>query len=327
LETGLQSYRLSGVTRVALCAGVAAAAAAVGGAQPVQLSVFADTGIRLTDVVWTGSRFLYVENTTNTVWVAGPSGAPLERFASMPNLVEETRCRLSPGTHGFPAGALFCHAPGNTIYRIAGDGTVSVFATLPEQATSDGALAFDTVGKLGYGLVAATGRSGSATAEGGAVYAISAAGAVRLVGSYPGPGGAEEVAVLPAHFGAHAGELALTVDAGEHGTIVVMDAQGRARVVASLPDGPNPIAVVAPARQRTGLVRPGLYVVDTASHDVFFAPATQLAPYVGDVIVGSEVKGLFWVVRPQGRRIQTLRLPTGLPAQTYNFEGATYVTG
>ena len=74
---------------------------------------------------------------------------------------------------------------------------------------------------------------------------------------------------------------------------------------------------------------PGLYFTDTGSTDVFLVPAAQLAPYVGDVIVGSEVKGMFWVVRPRprGRGLQTLLLPTSLPAATYDLEGAAYVAG
>ena len=59
---------------------------------------------------------------------------------------------------------------------------------------------------------------------------------------------------------------------------------------------------------------------------MLFAPASQFASYIGDVIVGSEIKGLFWVVRPRGRGYQTLQLPTNLAAGAYNLEGATYVT-
>ena len=124
----------------------------------------AHTGIRLADVVWTGKRFLYVENTTNVVWAAGPR---LTKFASMPKIVEETRCRLSPGTHGFAPGAVYCHAPDNVIYRIDANGKVNVFARLPDTLISDGALAFDTFGSFGFRLLAATGRSGAAPSTAG----------------------------------------------------------------------------------------------------------------------------------------------------------------
>jgi hypothetical protein len=248
----------------------------------------------------------------------------------MPSFVEETRCRLSPGAHGFAAGDVYCHAPDNTIYRIAGDGSVTVFATLPNDSVSDGALAFDTVGRFGYALVAATGRSGAAEPSGGEVYAVDAAGGVRHVGSYPGPGGADEIVVAPARFGNGAGQVVLTVDAGNRGALVLMDALGRTRTIASLPDGSDPIAVIAaPPRHPRASPPPGLYFTDTGTTDVLSVSAAQLAPYVGDIVVGSEAKGLFWVVRPRphGRGLQTLRLPTTLPAMTYDLEGATYIAG
>ncbi|HYA09688.1 MAG TPA: hypothetical protein VEG24_08845, partial [Gaiellaceae bacterium] len=132
------------------------------------------------------------------------------------------------------------------------------------------------------------------------------------------------------HLGAAAGELVIAVDAGDRGAIVLMDALGQTRTIASLPDGPNPLAVVAaPPRRARPSPPPGLYLTDTGSNHVLLVPAAQLAPYVGDVIVGSEVKGLFWVVRPRpfGRGLQTLPLPTTLPPATYDLEGATYVAG
>jgi len=306
-----------------------AAAGTAGAAPPAQLQVraYADTGLKLTDVLWTGTRFLYVENTTNTVWAAGPSGVAPQQFASMPNEVEETRCRLSPGTHGWPAGLIFCHAPDNTIYRLSSDGaSVTVFAKLPETATSDGALAFDTVGRFGYGLVAATGRSGNATPAGGTVYVLDPAGNVKTVATYPGPGGADEVAIAPASFGSEAGAAVLTVDAGgTTGYVTAVDAQGHVRTIARLPDGPNPIVAVAPTTRTKGLVPAGLYVTDTASHKVFFVSAAQLAPDAGDLVVGTEIKGQLWVVRPRGAGFQTRQLPTDLPAVAYNLEGATYL--
>src|SRR5690349_23405415 len=92
------SVRLAAVVGAVL---IASGAAAARPAATVQLRVYAATGIRLTDVVWTGSQFLYVENTTNTVYSAGPKGTPLHRFAAMPKVVEETRCRIAPEGLGF----------------------------------------------------------------------------------------------------------------------------------------------------------------------------------------------------------------------------------
>src|SRR5205085_9547932 len=162
---------------LAVAAVVTTAATASASASTVHFQVFARTGLRLTDIVWTGRQFLYVDNTTNRVAAAGPSGMPLRPFAQMPRQVEETRCSPSPGAHGFAAGDLYCHSPDNKIYRISPDGkTVTDFAVLPHSPRSDGALTFDTVGAFGYALLAATGRSGAATPAGGSVFAIDPAG-------------------------------------------------------------------------------------------------------------------------------------------------------
>ncbi len=302
-------------------------ASAGAGTSPISMSVHAHTGIRLTDVVWTGTRFLYVENTTNVVWAAGPR---LTRFASMPKIVEETRCRLSPGTHGFSAGAVYCHAPDNVIYRITASGKVSVFARLPDTDISDGALAFDTFGAFGFRLLAATGRSGAANANGGAVYAVAASGAVSRIGAYSSSthGGADQMIVAPPAFGTGARQVVLTVDAGSRGALVMMDAHGRTREIATLPDGPNPIVAVPASTGHAKLAaQRGLYVTDTNSTNVFFASATSLARYAGDLIVGTELKAIFWAVAPHGRGFQARRIPMTPPGKNFNLEGATYVGG
>jgi len=298
-------------------------------APTVPVHVFARTGLHLTDIVWTGRQFLYVENTTNRVAAAGPAGMPLTPFAAMPRQVEQTRCRPSPGAHGFAAGDIYCHAPDNKIYRISPDGKrVTVFAVLPHSPRSDGALTFDTVGAFGYALIAATGRSGSGTAHGGSVFTINPAGTVRRVGGYTTPGGADEVAIAPARFGAVSGQALLTVDAGKSGSLVAMDARGRARTLVTLPDGPNPIVVLTPGQTPpVGAAQPGLYVTDTSARAVYFAAAAALRPFAGTVVVGSELRGIFWVVRPRGRGFTAITLPTTLAGTHYNLEGAIYVAG
>jgi hypothetical protein len=295
---------------------------------PINVRVFADTGVKLTDVLWTGTRFLYLENTANTVWSAGPAGAPVQKFASMPRRTEETRCRLSPGAHGFAPGAIYCHAPGNTIYRISADGAkVTTFAHLPETTTADGALAFDTAGRFGYDLIAATGRSGKANPAHASVYAISPSGHTRLVADYDAIGGADEVMIAPKSFGTAGGAAILTVDAGSTGDVIAVGPDGLVRRIARLPDGPNPIVAIPTNRSHGGEVPPGLYLTDTNSRKVFFASATQLARYAGDLVVGTELKGELWVVRPYGDGFVTRLLRTNLPSAKYNLEGATYVAG
>jgi sugar lactone lactonase YvrE len=316
--------------RLLVLAGLAALAAgaalAASPAPTLHVQVFNDTGIKLTGIVWTGKRFLYVENTTNALFAGDAKGGPLEPFAQLPKLVEETRCAVSPGGHGFPAGQIYCHVPDNRIFRISPDGkTVRLFASLPTTETSDGMLAFDTVGGFGYRLVASTGRSGSASATGGTLYTIDPAGTVQEVGSYAGPGGADGLAIAPAGFGSIAGWALLTVDAGSAGTVVAVDPHGQTRTIARLPDGPNPIAVVQSGGGAAPAAAAGLYVADTATQKVYFVSASQLAAYAGDVVVGTEIKARFWYIRPRGRGFLTRELKTDLPAGTYNLEGAEYV--
>jgi hypothetical protein len=277
-------------------------------------------------VLWTGREFLYVENTTNKVWAAPASGLPLRPFASMPQQTEETRCRLSPGTHGWPKSIIYCHAPSSTIYRIDPAGSsVAVFATVPERAVSDGALAFDTSGGFGFRLLAATGRSGGGQAGGGAVYAISAAGTVSRLGAYHGPGGADEALVAPLRFGSAGSSLLLAVDAGPSGRLVAFDSRGRSRTIATLPDGPNPLVTIERSGAARAAAPAGLYVTDTASRNVYLAPAADLAGYRGAVVVGSELQGRFWAVRPRGRGFDLISLRTTLRGKHYNLEGAAYL--
>jgi hypothetical protein len=284
---------------------------------------------RLNGIVWTGRRFLYVENTLNTVWSAPPSGAPVRRIATMPRLVEETRCVLSPGAHGFPADAVFCHSPDHKIYELAPDGKLTLFATLPAAypPAGDGALAFDRVGRFGFRLLAATGRSGASRPSGGAVYAVDAAGIVQRIGRYPGPGGADELAVAPAGFGSAGGDVLLTVDAGASGgALVAVDPAGVPRAIASFPDGPNPIVVI-PGRTftRTRPPAPGIYLTDDLSHVLYHAPIVPLARFAGDVLVGSERFGRFWVVAPSRDGFTELPVRTTLGRGTHSLEAMIVV--
>jgi hypothetical protein len=306
-----------------LTAALGAAPDARGPVATLHFRVLAHTGIKLTEITWTAEGPLYVENTANTLWSAPPAGSPITAFASMPRVVEETRCRVSAGKHGWDPGVIFCHSPDNVIYRIRPDGgNVTVFAKLPESSVSDGALAFDTVGAFGYGLVAATGRSAS---DGGDVYAINSSGSVRRIGHYAGPGGAEGLAIAPSGFGVAARTALLSIDGGANGRLVAVGADGAAKTIATFADGANPIAAIVATPIRGGS-HAGLYVTDTLSTNAYFVPASELRAYAGDVVVGSEVKGLFWVVRPRGHGYEALRIPTTLRGGHYNLEGMTYVS-
>jgi len=295
--------------------------------------VIAKTTQKLDSIVWTGRQFLYVQNTANTLWSGPPAGRPLHKFATMPRLVEETRCILSPGSHGFSAGAIFCHSPDNKIYEISPDGAnKTVFASLPAPfpPAADGALAFDSVGRFGYRLLAATGRSGGLKPAGGVVYAIDALGHVQRVGSYAGPGGADELVIAPRRFGSVAGDALLTVDAGPHGgAVVALDPTGRTRSIATFPLGPDPIAAIPELPTTTGTTLapvPGLYVDDDKTGYTYVAPAASFIRYAGDVIVGTESpRGLFWILKPTDKGFAKLPLQDNLPTGT-SLEQAIFVS-
>jgi hypothetical protein len=319
-----------GPCTLVIAAVVAVTAGSALGAQPpkpLHFRVFDNTGLKLTGVFWSGTQFVYIENTTNDLFAGGAGGGSLQPFANLPDVTEETRCVVVPAGYGFTAGDIFCHIPDNRIFRISHDGkSVAEFASLPTTDTSDGMLAFDKAGRFGHRLVAATGRSGDAAAAGGSVFTIDTSGMVRHVGDYAGPGGADMLAIAPARFGSLGGAALLTVDPGPHGgTVVAMDAHGTTRTIAHLPDGPNPIVAVAAGTTRAAAAKPGLYVADTNTHNVFFVAASELAPYAGSVIVGTELQASFWVIRPRGAGFVTRRLKTDLPPAAYNLEGADYV--
>jgi hypothetical protein len=328
---GAVAFMLAGA--LASCSSTAAAPAPVPPRPTLRFQVITKTTQKLDSIVWTGRQFLYVQNTRNTVWAAPPAGWPLQQFAKMPALVEETRCILSPGRQGFPPGAIFCHSPDNKIYEITPDGSkVTVFATLPAPypPAADGALAFDRVGRFGYRLLAATGRSGGAKPAGGLVYAIDAHGHVQHVGSYAGPGGTDELVIAPRRFGSVAGDALLTVDAGASGgAVVALDPSGRTRTIATLPIGVNPIAPIPKLPSRTGKTRapsPGLYLNDDKTGYTYMAPAASLARYAGDVVVGTESpRALFWILKPNGNRFAEIPLRDNLPAGT-SLEQAIFVS-
>jgi hypothetical protein len=315
------------------CGSTAAAPARAAPRPTLMFHLIAKTTQKLDSIVWTGRQFLYVQNTVNTIWAAPPPGRPLHKFATMPRLVEETRCILSPGSHGFPSGAVFCHSPDNKIYEISSNGAhKTVFASLPAPypPAADGALAFDSEGRFGYRLVAATGRSGGIKPAGGVVYTIDSLGHVQRVGAYAGPGGADELVIAPPRFGSVAGDALLTVDAGPHGgAVVAMDPGGRTRPIATFPLGPDPIAPIPRLPSSTGRTRaplPGLYVDDDKTANTYVASAASLAGYAGDVIVGTESpRGLFWILEPRGGGFAKIPVPDNLLPGT-SLEQAIFVS-
>jgi hypothetical protein len=296
----------------------------------LRFRVFTHTGLRLGDVAWTGSRFLYVTQNAGEIHSSGPDGPPIRLFANVPPEVEEMRCLPSPGAHGFARGDVYCHSPRGSIWRITSAGAVSLFASLPETEVQDGALAFDRAGGFGYAMLAATGGSAS---NGGTVYAIGSDRSVRRIGRYPGPGGADNIEMAPERFGSASNQLLIAIDKAPNppnpqaGFVLAMRPNGAVRRLVSLPDGLNPIVVIGRGDAPRGRASPGVYLTDTFSTNVLYAPASQLRDHVGDVLVGGETTARLWVVSPRGSGFRATRVPSNLRGKgaPWNLEGAAWV--
>ena len=64
---------------------------------------------------------------------------------------------------------------------------------------------------------------------------------------------------------------------------------------------------------------------NTNTMDVYFASAAELAPYVGQVLVGTELGGSFWLIRATATGFSTEQVTVALPTGNLNLEGAAYV--
>ncbi len=283
--------------------------------------VFTRTGLPLSGVLWTETEFVYSMEGRDTLYADDAFGKGMHVFATVPLNKGEMRCILSPVVHGFAAQATYCHGSQGQIYDISADGhTVKQLAMIPTPHGSDGALTYDSTGAFGYTLLAATGGSDAGP---GSVYAISANGRVRLVGSYNGPGGAENLAIAPRGLGAVAGQALITVDKHDHlGRSLAMDAHGHVTtLVKGLSWGLDPIAAI-PAGLGTG--SGALYLADWLTHNVFVAPAAPLRPFADDLLVGTERHNQLYVLEPHGTAYRLLPIRTNLQMPDSNYEGVEF---
>jgi hypothetical protein len=316
--------------RLSLClvlAVIAATPSATAASGPtLHFVTFVTTYLPLGDVTWTGSQFLYNAENLGKIESSDAAGHNIKEFASFDQGGEEMRCH--PEALKYWPDGIYCHTPDNRIVRFNNDGSgMTEIARLPATENSDGAMAFDTTGRFGYAMLAATGGSSS---SGGQVFSIRKTGKVTLIGSYPGGGGADSIAIAPPRFGRQSGSVLIAIDEDHvQGRVLAMDRKGNVEAIATgLGNGLNPIVVVeaSPAKRAAGAPAAGVYFSDTLTMSVFFAPASGLKSFVGGVLVGSELTAEMWLIRPKAAGgFEALPVKSDLPQHPYNLEGATYV--
>lgn len=312
-----------------LLALIAVPSAAPASAPTLHFTTFAHTDLPLGQVTWTGREFLYLSENLGRIEAANANGSSVRQWAAIDQGGEEMRCSVPPNLY-WPEG-VYCGTPDNRVIRFTRDGaSFTELARVPGIDNSDGALAFDTSGHFGYALLVATGGSSS---SGGNVYAIRRDGRVQSIGPYPGPGGADEIAVAPVKFGSASGRLLLSIDQDHiEGRVLSIDRKGNVTTIATgLGNGLNPIAVIPPPSRKArpaGAPAAGFYVADTLSQDVLFAPAGTGAAALppSTVLVGTELTGQFWLIAAKpGGGFDVSPVTTDLPARAWNLEGAEYI--
>jgi hypothetical protein len=309
---------------VAACILTAASGAAPA---PLRFTLFVQTGLPLGGIAPTPNGWLYTSENDGRFWTSDARGGGLKQLSQLDQGGEEVRCEASPGGAGFVRGAVYCHFPDDRIVRLRANGALDVIARLPHTVAADGAMAFDTGGRFARGaIVAATGGSAS---NGGDAYVVRGNGRVKHVAAYPGPGGAENIAIAPANFGAASRWALLAIDQTTvSGRVLAIGPRGQVReLAAGLGNGVNPIAVIrtgATKRSRGSSPR-GLYVADTLRKSVYVAPAAQLRAYVGTVVVGTELTADFWSIRYSAGGYHATPIPTNLERTPWNLESAVYV--
>ncbi len=308
-----------------LVALVAVPAAAPATGPTLHFTLFAQTDLPLGQAMWTGREWLWNAENLGKIEAADADGRNVRLFAAFDQGGEEMRCAVPPNKY-WP-DAVYCHTPDNRIVRLNRDGSnLTVLARLPASTNSDGAIAFDDAGRFGYALLAATGGSGS---DGGQLFAVRKDGRVQLIGSYPGPGGAENIAVAPAKFGTASGWCLLSIDHDSMaGSLLAFDRKGNLKTIADgLGNGLNPIMVTKGAHS-AGNPAPGFYVADTLSQAVYFS-GTSTSPAAapsGIVVVGTELTAQFWfITAAAGGSFQVTPVTTDLPQQAWNLEGSAFV--
>ena len=134
-------------------------------------------------------------------------------------------------------------------------------------------------------------------------------GRVQPIGSYPGPGGAENIAIAPAKFGTASGWCLLSIDHDSaEGRLLAIDRKGNVKTIATgLGNGLNPIVVLRAAPKTTPgrLACRGPLPRRHESMQIWFAPAAAFQGFAGSVLVGTELTGDLWVIQPNRQAAST----------------------
>ena len=315
----------SPLRKLLLLAALALVPSASGASNPLHFTLFAQTDLPLGQAMWSGREWLWNAENLGQIEATDADGRNVRPFAAFDQGGEEMRCAVPPNKL-WPDG-VYCHTPDNRVVRLNRDGSnLTVLARLPAGSNSDGAIAFDDVGRFGYPLLVATGGSAS---DGGQLFAVRKDGRVQPIGTYPGPGGAENIVIAPAVFGGMGGWCLLSIDHDSaEGRLLAMDRKGTVKTIAGgLGNGLNPIVVIRPAPKTrpAGGPAPGLYLADTVSQQIWFAPASDFQGFTkGAVLVCTELTAQCWITF-DGNGDNLVSAPTDLPQRAWNLEGSAYV--
>jgi hypothetical protein len=318
-----RSFRSCSLALLAVLLAVPAAGAATG--PTLHFTLFAQTDLPLGQATWTGSEWLWNAENDGKIEAADAGGRNVRPFAAFDQGGEEMRCSAPPNKL-WPDG-VYCHTPDNRVVRLNRDGSnLTQLAKLPATGNSDGGLVFDDVGRFGYALLVSTGarvrrRPGVRRAQG------RPRAGDRLVSWPRGRREPRDRAGEVRHGRRCLPDrrrpgLRLRPTARDRPQRHRADARERARE-RHQPDRRRPLA----PKPRPAGPAPGLYLADTASRQIWFAPASDFAAFVASVVVATELTGQLWAIRPNASGgFDALPAASDLPQRPWNLEGSTYVS-
>ena len=236
------------------------------------------------------------------LWQIGPSGSEAPFTRNLTGLSNEIYMTSVPNGNlaGFTPGDVFLgNGQTGQIVEISGGGSVlNPWITIKGADSSfRGGFAMDTTGVFGGNLIALT--------TNGQVWEVHSDGTYKLLAS-ANASISEGVTVIPnapAKYGPLAGTIAFTNE--DNNTLYTVNSAGTITGYGlnTIP-GPEGVRVIGPNENFFG---------NTTGANVVGIPAAELAPYVGDLLVGGEfgpnLYALSWVANSSGGYLKTQQLP------------------